>query len=443
MDARRLALNVLDKLEKNHQYSNIAVDHALSEGSLDAKDGKLFAALVYGVTENRITLDHIIDTMATLPPSKIERTTRNILRMGLYQLIFMDRIPPHAAINESVSLCNKRSRGFVNAMLRGFERRRKDRPLHEAFAFPDREERPLEYLSICYSYPIPLCQKLCDIFGFDKTEAMLRAWQKTPPLTARTNTLKLSRDELCRQLTDQGIAPELTEHAPHGIRTYSATPEQLGLEKGLCFVQDQASQICVAALGARPDETVIDMCSCPGSKSFGAAMDMENRGRILSFDLHQSKLSLVKNGAERLGISIIEVAERDGRNYSPELSGIADRVLCDVPCSGLGVVAKKPEIRYKSPEESARLPDIQLAILQNGARYVKPGGTLVYSTCTLAPEENEQNVARFLASAPDFSPCEFSVGALCSSGGMMTLTPDTHGTDGFFIAKLKRKEANG
>lgn len=440
MNLRKLALDVLDKHEKNGQYSNIAVDNTISREGLDGKDGRLFAALVYGVIERRITLDFIIDALSSLPPSKIERTTRNILRMGLYQLIYMDRIPPHAAINESVSLCNKRSRGFVNALLRGFERKRTELPLAETFSFPKKEHAPTEYLSVTYSYPTALCQRFCDIFGLEKTESMLSAFEKTPPVTLRTNTLKLTREQLAEQLAQKDIDFSLTPNAPQGIMTRGAAPAELGLPDGLCFVQDEASQICVEALGAKPGDTVIDMCSCPGSKSFGAALSMENQGRILSFDLHENKLSLVKKGAESLGISIIQTDARDGRSFDPSLSASADCVLCDVPCSGFGVVSKKPEIRYKDLRESAALPDIQLAILSNGARYVKGGGTLVYSTCTLFPEENQKNAVRFLDNHPDFEGCDFRIGNIASENGMLTLTPDEHGTDGFFIAKFKRKD---
>ncbi len=440
MNPRKLALDTLDKLEKSGQYSNIAVDNTISREGLDGKDGRLFSALVYGVIERRITLDFIIDGLSSLPPSKIERTTRNILRMGLYQLLYMDRIPPHAAINESVSLCHKRSRGFVNALLRGFERKRVGKPLSEAFDFPKKEELPLEYLSVTYSYPVALCEKFCGIFGFDKTEAMLSAFEKTPPTTLRANTLKVSREALSERLRQNGVNFQITENAPDGIRTWSASPAELGLLDGLCFVQDEASQICVEALDTKAGNTVIDMCSCPGSKSFGAALSMENQGQVLSFDLHENKLSLVNKGADTLGISIIKTAARDGRDFDVSLSEIADCVLCDVPCSGFGVVAKKPEIRYKDPAESAALPDIQLAILKNGARYVKRGGTLVYSTCTLFPEENQGNVSRFLAESTDFERCDFRVGNIASEDGMLTLTPDIHGTDGFFIAKFKRKE---
>ena len=442
MNLRKLALDTLDRLEKSGQYSNIAVDNTISREGLDGKDGRLFSALVYGVIERRITLDFIIDGLSSLPPSKIERTTRNILRMGLYQLIYMDRIPPHAAVDESVSLCNKRSRGFVNALLRSYGRKRADKPLAEAFDFPKADKSPTEYLSVTYSYPTALCETFVDIFGFDKAEAILRAFEKTPPTTLRTNTIRTSQEQLAALLAERGVTFELTENAPAGIKTWGATPAELGLFDGLCFVQDEASQICVEALGAKKGETVIDTCSCPGSKSFGAALTMENEGRILSFDLHENKLSLINKGAESLGISIINTAARDGRQFDESLAESADRVLCDVPCSGFGVVAKKPEIRYKHPAESAALPDIQLAILKNGARYVKRGGTLVYSTCTLLPAENQENVARFLAECPDFEVCDFTVGHLSSSGGMLTLTPDVHGTDGFFVAKFKRKESS-
>ena len=439
MNLRKLALDLLDKNEKSGQYSNIAVDNAISREGLDGKDSRLLSALVYGVIERRITLDFIIDGLSSLPPSKIERTTRNILRMGLYQLIFLDRIPAHAAVSESVSLCNKRSRGFVNALLRGFERKRTG-DLAADFGFPKKEQDPLAYLSVTYSYPVALCQRFCEIFGLDKTEEIFRAWEATTPTTLRVNSLRTTRDKLLATLTEQGVDATPTPHAATGIRTFGASPAALGLFDGLCFVQDEASQICTEALGAKRGETVIDMCACPGSKSFGAALDMNNEGRVLSFDLHENKLSLVTKGAETLGISIIKTSARDGRDFDPALEGIADRVICDVPCSGFGVVAKKPEIRYKDPADSAALPDIQRAILKNAKRYLKVGGTLVYSTCTLLPEENEENVARFLAATPDMVPCDFTVGELRSRNGMLTLLPSEHGTDGFFIAKFTRKE---
>jgi 16S rRNA (cytosine967-C5)-methyltransferase len=197
----------------------------------------------------------------------------------------------------------------------------------------------------------------------------------------------------------------------------------------------------VGALGAKPGELIIDACACPGSKSFGAAIDMENKGEVRSFDLHKSKLSLISDGAKRLGIDIIGVAEGDARHQIPELLGAADRVLCDVPCSGFGVIAKKPELRYKDPAESAPLPDIQLAILKNCSRYVKAGGVLVYSTCTVFPEENEENIKRFLEAEPDFSLDGFEFGTLKQKKETLSLYPDTHRTDGFFVARMVKKNA--
>ena len=209
-----------------------------------------------------------------------------------------------------------------------------------------------------------------------------------------------------------------------------------GFDEGYFFIQDEASQICVEAVDAKSGMLMIDACSCPGSKSFGSAIKMENAGRILSYDLHESKLKLVDKSAERLGINIITASKRDGRDLDESLLESADRVLCDVPCSGLGVIAKKPEIRYKDISDFARLPEIQYAILENCAKYVKKGGILVYSTCTVLPEENEINAKKFLDSHSEFSPLDFAVGDAQSEKGMLSLSPDIHGTDGFFVAKF-------
>ena len=205
-------------------------------------------------------------------------------------------------------------------------------------------------------------------------------------------------------------------------------------------MQDEASQLCVKALDAKAGMNVLDACACPGSKSFGAAIDMKNIGRIISFDLHSSKLPLIEKGASRLGIDIITVKEGDGTVFRPEYEGVADRVICDVPCSGYGVCGKKPELRYKDIDESRELPAIQLEIAKNGARYLKAGGVMVYSTCTLNNAENCDVVRRFVAENTDFVLEDFTVGTLSSEGGMLTLYPHVHNTDGFFIAKLRKNK---
>lgn len=430
-NARALALDLLIKAEKSKQYSNIALDKALEKCDLLPADRRLVSALFYGVIERRLTLDYRLAALSSRPLSDIDEHTLAVLRLGLYQLIFMDKIPPHAAINESVSLCPRRTSGFVNAILRA-HLRTPETPL------PNKESQGIEHLSIKFSVGIPLVKKLVEVYGFDTARKMLSAFCDTPPTTLRVNTLKISREELATLI--DGAEP--TAISPHGLRVKGAVRELYGFCDGLFTVQDEASQICVEALDARAGMKVMDICACPGSKSFGAAINMNNEGEILSFDLHQRKLSLILSGAERLGIDIIKVAEQDGRKPLTEHFATADRVICDVPCSGFGVLAKKPELRYKDPAESASLSDIQLDILKNACQYVKDGGVLIYSTCTVFPEENLQNVERFLKIHPEFDLTQFSVGDLNVKDGYITLLPNEHHTDGFFIAKLTKRIKN-
>lgn len=434
INVRRIALDLVGRCESGGGYSNIVIDTAIKRNDLSPADRALLTALFYGVIERQITLDYIISKLSTITPSKIESSTKNILRLGLYQLGFMKRIPPHAAVNETVDLANKRSRAFVNAVLRRYIRE------GENIEFPDENGGFAEYLSVKYSVGLPLCKRLLDSYGKDDCKALFEAFDTTPPLTLRANTLKIGAEELLSRLSERFPDTKRTALAKDGLILSSAPASELPeLSVGLCTVQDEASQICAEVLDARRGDTVLDACACPGSKSFGAAMTMENTGKLLAFDLHENKLSLVERGAERLGISIISTNARDAREFDPTLEGIADRIICDVPCSGFGVIAKKPELRYKDPAESNALPDIQLEILKNVSKYLKSGGTLVYSTCTILPEENEKNILRFLKDNEDFSLVPFEVGGISADGGMITLLPHAHGTDGFFIAKLTRK----
>ena len=301
-------------------------------------------------------------------------------------------------------------------------------------ALPDPAVDPIRYLSVAYSFAPAICAELEKIFGFARTASLLEAFCKQPPLTLRVNSHAVSRDAFCAGLTEQGYDAQPTREAEQGVRIAKSTPVMSlpGFEDGHFFVQDEASQLCTRALDAKPGMTLIDVCACPGSKSFGAAIDMQNSGRVIACDLHANKLSLIKSGAQRLALSIIETHARDARNTNPEWIGIADRVLCDVPCSGFGVFAKKPELRYKDPAVSAPLPDIQLAILESASQYLKAGGLLVYSTCTILPRENGENVARFLEAHPAFILRR-----------ERTLYPDTDATDGFYFAVLQRREDEG
>ena len=435
MNVRRLALETLCKCESAAQYANLALDARIKKFNITGDDRSLFTVLVYGTIEHKLTLDYYIDLLSSLPKEKLDSETRNILRLGLYQLIYM-RTATHAAVNETVSLAPMRSRGFVNAILRSYLRRK------DSLALPSKEDDPVLALSVKYSFPEATARKFIEIFGSDEAELLMERMCIPAPITLRTNTLRISREELVSRLADIGVRTEPTTLAPHGIRLldsipYSELESRLG---GLFFIQDEASQLSSAALEAESGNTVIDVCSCPGSKSFSAALHMENRGRIYSFDISKSKLPLINKGAQRLGIDIITAETRDGRAPDESLFDKADRVICDVPCSGFGVIAKKPDIRYKDVSEAASLPDIQYDILCSSARYLKLGGTMIYSTCTIFPEENLQNVSHFLDShRSSFELCPIYVGDFNAPEGHVTLLPHVHGTDGFFICKLRRK----
>ncbi len=420
---RQLALRVLEKCESADGYSNLALDSAIKRSELTQADRGLLTALVYGTLEKRLTLDAVIASLAARPIGEIDPTVRNLLRMGLYQIAYLDRVPDHAAVNETVNMAPRRGSGFVNAILRAFIRGGKQIPL------PNEAVDPVGYLSVKYSFGREITERFLSQFGFARTASLFEAFGVEPPLTLRVNTTRVSREALAKLWEESGIQALPTRECRTGLVLSDKTPPMSlpGFSEGLCFVQDEASQLCVAALDARAGMRVLDCCACPGSKAFGAAIDMENNGTVIACDLHRNKLSLVESGAARLGISILTVEERDARDNREAWNDTFDRVLCDVPCSGFGVFAKKPELRYKDPERSAALPAIQRDILRNAARYLKVGGKLVYSTCTLLREENEDNVHAFLEERGDFS--------LVS---MRTFYPDTDGTDGFFCAVLTR-----
>lgn len=431
MNVRALALTLLERIEAGGGYSNIALDTEIKRTGIVGHDRALLTALVYGVIERRITLDRIIDGMASIPPSKIEKRTRYILRMGLYQLAFMSGIPDHAAINESVSLAGGRSKGFVNALLRNFVRSGKEIPL------PSRENGEAEYISVKYSFPAELCELFIGEFGSERAEEILSAMSGGAPMTLRVNTLKLSREELLGRLEASGVRAERTEISPYGIKIIDRG-EGFSFDDGesLFFVQDEASQICACVTDAKSGDLVVDTCACPGGKSFSMAMMMGNVGSVRAFDIHENKLSLIRSGAERLGIDIISTAAADGRDPDPELFGRADVVLCDVPCSGFGVMAKKPEIRYKDLGDTERLPRVQLEIAENSIKYLKKGGVMVYSTCTLLRRENEDVVKQLTEKHPEMKLVPFDVGNIHAESGTYTLLPSSYGTDGFFISKL-------
>lgn len=431
-NVRRLALDALVRAERGGKYLNLELDSALSRANLAPADRALFTALVYGVCERALTLDHEILILSDRSADKFDIETRASLRLGLFQILFLDKIPPHAAVNETVSAAPARSRGLVNAVLR-----REIREGSRLHLPPD--DGSAEYLSLANSVPLYIVNGWLRDYG-SLARQLAESANRRPPVTLRVNTLRTSASALLDRFCRDGIEANINSHFDDMIDVFraSAVNSIPGYDEGLWFVEDAASRAAVFAAHPLPGDTVADVCAAPGGKSFSAAIDMENRGRIYSFDIHENKLSLILAGASRLGLDIISAAVRDGRDPDPALRSLFDVVICDAPCSGLGVIAKKPDIRYKDMAAAARLPEVQLALLSAAAEYVKPGGTLLYSTCTLVRAENEGVAAGFLRGHEDFEPQPFSVCGENAVGGMLTLTPPKHGTDGFFIAKFKK-----
>lgn len=433
---RRLALRLLGEWEKNDKYSNLLLESP-SLSALSGEERAFLTALVYGVIERAITLDYRIERLTERPAARLAGGTRRLLRLGLYQLTEMKGVPAHAAVNETVALASHRGeRSFVNAVLREAGRH------PEKMAPPAREDGLAAHLSVVYSAPLALVELFLSQYGEEMAEALLAATLTPAPLTLRVNTEKTDRAALLNRLRERGIEAEETPYSPVGIRLKkSEDPRTLpGFAEGEFYIQDEASQLATLALSPTPGSLCIDTCACPGGKSFGAALLMEDRGRVLSLDLHESKLSLVRDGAARLGLFCMETRAHDGRAPLAPLVGQADFVLCDAPCSGLGVLGKKADLRYRAHLRTAEMPPLQLSILEAASAYVRAGGTLVYSTCTLNRAENGGVCREFLEKHPEFSPVDFALGPLSSTDGELTLLPPVHGTDGFFIAKFKRRK---
>ena len=434
--ARQVAFLTLLKIEKDKAYSNIALDSAVKAYSLDSTDCAFISRLVYGVTERKITLDFVFSKFLKQPIKKLKPELLVILRLGTYQLLFMDKIPDSAAVNESVLLAKNNkcdfSSGLVNAVLRKVSENG-----HNILNSLSDEERA----SVLYSAPLELVKFLNYHYNEENAEMILKAALTAKEITIRVNTLKTTEDELIEILKKENIVAKkafyknaLTLEASGAIYELSA------YKNGLFYVEDISSQICVSELGLKENDKFIDICSAPGGKSFTAAQYMNNKGEIYSCDIHPHRVELIKSGAERLGFTCIIPTVNDATVYNESFKN-ADCVLCDVPCSGLGIIGKKPEIKYKALDETKELIPIQKQILSLASQYVKKGGTLIYSTCSINPNENrkvcdwflkEYNEFKSVKAAPDILRC-------IDEGDYLTLTPHINNCDGFFIAKFIRK----
>lgn len=407
--SRLIAFEALYKIFYDNAYSNIALDKAIRD--IDT-DKPFISALIYGVCERRITLDYFIEKYVT---SKPKPKIMTILRMGAYQLLFMDKVPSSASINESVKLTKDIKQSYyaslVNAVLHKIDRDR---------AIPDD-------LSIKYSVPENLINMWVKQYGKDVVEDFLPYVNDRPPVFAIPNRLFVDNEELQYELLCEGIECEVVGDIVMITSPFDLS-KSVAFKNGLFHIEDMSSYECALSLGAKAGDVVLDMCSAPGGKAFTIAEKMGNKGKILAFDLHQHRVNQIQQGAKRLGIDIIEATINDATVYNDKLPK-ADKILCDVVCSGFGIIRRKPEIRYKELDSIAQLPSIQLKILETSSRYLKDNGTIIYSTCTLNKKENEKVVNAFLENNSDFT--------LISE---KTTFPSQFGGDGFYVAVIQKNE---
>ncbi len=442
--ARSAALKALLRVDGQAGYSNLVLDSALESARLGDRDRALATAIFYGVLEKQITLDYIVGLFSRLPVGKLSPAVREILRVGVYQIRYMEKIPPSAAVNECVTLAKEngesRAAGFVNAVLRGMLRN------PGKIRLPEEKKDPVRYRSILYSCPEELVAFWRKCYGPAAADEILEGSASKPDIFIRVNNTRITEQQLMERLRSEGIAAQLAPWPEGALRVTENAGRLLRspcFGEGLFHVEDISSQFCCSVVGPKPGERVVDVCAAPGGKTFTLAERMENRGEVVSCDVSPRRVGLIADGAARLGLSAVKARVRDAADSKEELPQAA-RVLCDVPCSGLGAIRRKPEIRYKFPATLDSLPNLQYRILCRSAGLVENGGVLVYSTCTLSPAENGEVAGRFLAENESFVPLAFSPPEGVVRGedepeNQLTLFPGRGGPDGFFISAFRKR----
>jgi len=443
MNVREAALIAINAVTIDEAYANIAVAKILRSGQIPDKDRKLFVELTYGSVKALGTLDWMISHFAD-KKRKIDPIIRNILRLGYYQLFYLDRIPASAACNEAVNLAKKHSNSgaasFVNAVMRAAVRQ------PEKIIYPDPATHPVRYIALKFFHPVWLVKRWIDQFGFEQTRQLCEFDNSNSPKSLRVYTLATTIDVVCRQLIAEGYQVTLSKWSPDGLLLTGV--DRLDglreLQSGCVVVQDESSQLVAYILNPQPGDFVIDCCAAPGGKTTHIAALMKNQGRIVACDIFPHKIELLTINAATVGAVIIEPLLCDARLVGEKYCRLADRVLVDAPCSGLGILRKKADLRWKKdPEQFAALYDLQWQILTSAAEAVRVGGELVYSTCTTEPAENEAIIDRFLNETPDFELLDAGkrMPGEQKTARMISMSPVTDQTDGFFIALLRRTEA--
>lgn len=434
-NARITAINALIKMENDDAYSNIVIDSALTKSSLNRLDSAFASTLFYGVLERRITLDYALKKYMKKPLEETDITLLTILRAGIYQLKFMDKVPDSAAVDESVKCCvalkKHNAKGFVNAVLRSFIRDGKK-------IRPPKDE--LQLLSVKYSVPVWLVRSYIDDYGRENAEKITQAFLRKKELCVRVNTRKITAADFINTLEKNGIKAKESQICKNAVTIYNAgaVKSLYGYNEGFFHVQDTASQICADALSITENDTVLDVCAAPGGKSFTMAQMTDNT--VTSCDLYPKKVRLIEQGAKRLALNNVKAIVNDASKHNDNLSNF-DKILCDLPCSGLGILCKKPEIRYKNVTFIDKLPNLQYDLLIESSKYAAVGSVLMYSTCTLRHAENREVADKFLRNNPDFEPAAILPDikrGIDEPENQLTLLPHIHATDGFFMACFKK-----
>lgn len=444
-NAREAALKILYEINENGAYSNIALNKYFTAVELRHIDRAFVTELVYGTVKWKLTLDRVIASYSSIRMEKLSPWILNILRLGAYQLLNMTKVPQSAACNESVKLAgrygHKASAGFVNAVLRNIARNGSN------VALPSKELDLTGYLSVKYSYPKWLTGKYIDLLGAEFAEQLLDAGNSTPELTVRANTLRVSADELSKKLKEEGVEAIYGKYMEEAIVIKSpvSIAKLEAFQKGLFQVQDESSMLPAKVLAPQPGERVLDACSAPGGKATHLAQLMQNSGAVIARDIHEHKLKLIDDAAARLGIDIIKSQLHDAALPDTLNEKTFDRVLLDAPCTGLGIIRRKPDIKWaRETKDLDNITALQKQLIHTVSRTVKAGGVLVYSTCTILPEENEDVVNHFLEQNKDFEADDITPFlppklAVYAKGCMLQLYPNRDGIDGFFIARIKSR----
>lgn len=444
INARLVALKIIHKVNKEGAYANILLAKEISSNVLIDQDRRFITELVYGTIKATNTLDWLLSKYIDRPLKKIAPIILDILRLGMYQLTYLSKVPASAVVNESVKLAKKFGHQgtvkFVNAVLRNASKNQ------DNITYPSMDAEPVKYLSLKYYHPEWLVERWLDKLGFSECEELCAINNSSPELTLRTNTLKISREDLIELLSKEGIETVPSILTPEGIivkQQNRSLASLAALKEGLFQIQDESSMLVGHILDPKPGEFIIDACAAPGGKSTHIATLMKNEGKVLSCDIYDHKINLIKENAARLGISIIESINFDATKLNTKYKNKADKVLVDAPCSGLGVLRRKPDSRWRKSESMlSELPKLQIEILKSAADCVKPGGVLVYSTCTTEPEENINVVNEFLATRNDYSLDDVTKYLPCPNDAQektIQFWPQRDKIDGFFISRMFRK----